>query len=308
MTYQAIANAGRRGRLVYDAERIRLYAANRTTQLIERYAFSSGTWSALTSVSAVAAQDVDLAPGGKSLVVATSGILGDLDLDAATPSVVQRATNPDPFCGGYFAQVAAANSGKVLVVFKLAQCSGFHSSYLYDLQDHSLKTSTMLYEGLAGVGADGSRIFTGSNGVSPAQPVYVYDALAASSTSSSALYNLTDVSVSGDASRVVLQRTDVYTRALVLTGHLPANGGALAARDATKAFVYRDDGTAGARLEVYDLTATPGTGALYPLLTTVSLADLPNTSTGLTVQLVGTPDDGAVFVSGNKNLLVVPVK
>lgn len=307
LAYRAISAPSTRGRLVYDGERETLYAVNRTDQSIERYARSGGAWSALDPLVVPSVRDVDLSPDGRTLLVAAAGSLGEVDLTAAPPTVVQRASNPDPFCGGYFAQLAVPNSGKALVVFKLGSCSGFSRSYLYDLRSHALAQTTMLYNGIAAASADGSRIYMGSNGVSPAPEVYVFNALDNSTVRGPVNYNLSAVSVSGNASRVILQGVDVYSRSLSLTGHLPPGGGAAASRDSSRAFVYRDDGTAGPRIEIYDLNGALTTGALYPLAKTVALADSPNTAVGRRVELASTPDGSAVFVSGDARILVVPV-
>jgi hypothetical protein len=307
LAYQAIPAPSTRGRLVYDAERATVYAVNTIDQSIERYALSASTWSALSPIVVPDVRDVDLAPDGRSLLVAAKNSLGDIDLGAATPSVVQRAANPDPFCGGFFAQLAVANSGTVFVVFKLGACSGFSDSYLYDLRTQALTRSTFLYNGIAAASADGSRVYMGSNGLSPEPEVFIFNALNDTAVTGTPRANLFAVSVSGDASRVILQGADVYSRSLSLTGHVAFGGGALASRDATRAFVYRDDGSAGPRLEVYDLNGALQAGALYPVAKTVALPDSPNVAAGQSVQLASTPDDAAVFVSGNARLLVVPV-
>ena len=314
LSYQAVNAPSTRGRLVYDAERETLYAVNETDQSIERYARSGNTWSALSPIVVPSVRDVDFSPDGRLLLVAAADSLGEIDLTTATPSLVQRATNPDPFCGGHFAQLAVPNSGKVFVVFKLAGCSGYSQSYFYDLRTHALTQTEFLYNGIAVASADGSRIYMGSNGLSPLPEVFIFNALNNAIVTGPVNYNLAAASVSGDASRVLLRGadgilpgTDVYSRALSLTGHLPAGGGALASRDSSRAFVYRDDGTAGPRLEVFDLNGALTAGALYPLAKTVALADSPNTAADQSVRLVSTADDSAVFVSGAARILVAPV-
>ena len=87
-------------------------------------------------------------------------------------------------------------------------------------------------------------------------------------------------------------------------------GVTLASRDSTRAYVYRDDSTGGGpRLDIYNLNGSLQSGAVYPLLKSVSLADFPNTSTGTynAIAMAETPDGNTVFVSGNSKILVVPV-
>jgi hypothetical protein len=119
--------------------------------------------------------------------------------------------------------------------------------------------------------------------------------------------NLTAVSVSGDASRVILENSYVYDRSLVLTGNISSFGVTLASRDSSRAFTYVEE-AAGARLEVYDLNAPLQSGAVYRLLRTVVLPDAAN-GTGYPYRVVMTSslDDSTVFISGDRKLLVVPV-
>jgi len=201
-----------------------------------------------------------------------------------------------------------------MIISNYMYCSGFSNSYLFDALNPGggLVTKPFFYGGIVAGSADGSKLYAGSDGVSPAQPVTTFDALTDTTADSANVdYNLAAVSVSGDASRVILQNTDVYSGALVITGHLPVGSGgvALASRDSTKAFVYRDDG-ASPRIEVYDLTLPLQTGGLYQLTKTVSLPDSPNAAAGdyQTITLAQTPDSATVFVSGDSRILVVPVQ
>jgi hypothetical protein len=100
----------------------------------------------------------------------------------------------------------------------------------------------------------------------------------------------------------------VYSRDLTITGNVPPSGVVLASRDSSRAFVYVED-TAGQRLDIYNLNGPLQTGALYPLLGTIALPDSANTGPGphAPVTMTSSLDDGAVFISGDGKLLVVPV-
>ena len=301
---------GPRSRLIYDAERQALYAANRADQQVEEYRFESDVWRAVAPSVVPELTDIALLPDGGSLIALTKGAISEIELDTRPWAALARAGNPDPFCGGYFDQVVMGNAGKAFIVFNLAECSGFTPSYLYDVVNHSLAATPYfegyLYQGLVGASADGSRIYAGSNGVSPAQPVKIFDPATDSISDSAVNFNLSAVSVSADASRIVLQNTSVYGRELSLTGFIPSGGVALAAHDASKMFVYRDDGAP--RIDIHDLDGTLEPGAFYPILKTVELPEVPSDVGGLgSIVLAATPGDDVVFVSGDDRIVIVRV-
>ena len=308
ITYQAIDAPSPRTRIVYDAERQAIYGVNRLDQQIEHFVYVSSTWSKLSPHVIPQLTDIAMVPNGRSLIVLDRDAINEISLTDGLFAPVKRAGNPDPFCGGFFHQAAAADNGKIYVVFDLSECSGFTSSYLYDVLDRSLSTHSLLYNGLIGASGDGSRIYAGSNGVSPAQTVEIFVSLSNTTVSSTTDFNLTAVSASGDASRVILENRYVYSRSLTLIGNVPLHGVALTSRDSSRAFVYVVDAM-GARLEVYDLNGPLQSGALYPLLKTVMLPDSANSPSGFhaPVTMTSSLDDGVVFVSGDSKLLVVPV-
>lgn len=305
--YQTIDAPSTRDRLIYDAARQTIYAVNRIDQQIERFVFASGQWSAADPVVIPLLTDATLTPDGQTLVVLEHDSISDVAL-ASGFSLVQRATNPDPFCGGFFDHAAAGSNGKVFIVFDLGECSGFSTSYTYDVTSHALNTVTSLFDGIVGASADGTRIYAGSNGISPPEGVTIYNAQSSTITTSAIDVNLTSISVSGDASKVILQDASVYSRSLTLLGNLPPGGVALASRDSSKAFIYRDD-PPGPRLTVYDLNGQLQAGAMFPLLHTILLPDSPNAINGAAgpVSMTSNPDDSSVFISGDRRVLVVPV-
>jgi cysteine-rich repeat protein len=306
--YQAVDAPSDRTRIIYDAERQAIYAANRLDQQVERFVYSGGAWSALPPRVMPQLTDVALAPNGRALMAIDRDAINEISLTDNLFAPVRRVDNPDPFCGGFFDQAVPANHGKFFVVFNLAQCSGSTSAYLYDMRTHLLSPTTSLYNGLAAASADGSRIYAGSNGLSPEPGVSIFNSLSNTTSGSIAFMNLYAVSVSGDASRVVLQNRLVYSRSLTLLGNVPNRGPVLASRDSSRAFIYAEDGE-GARLEVYDLNGPLQAGALFPLLKTVMLPDAANGAGGFhpPVAMTSSPDDSVVFVSGDSKLLVVPV-
>lgn len=104
-----------------------------------------------------------------------------------------------------------------------------------------MTTSTSLFNGKAAASGDGTRIYAGGNGLSPPDDVVIYNPQSNTFSGTSVSVNLFAISVSGDASRVILQSTSVYSRSLTLLGNLAPNDVALASRDSSRAYVYRDE-------------------------------------------------------------------
>jgi hypothetical protein len=313
MSPHVISAPSPRDRLVYDAERNTLYAVNPIDQQIERFHYSANSWTALQPYVLPELTDIGLAPNGRSLIVLSDGAIHDIQLNVPPPFVaVERALNPDSFCGQYLSNMAITNDGKALIASHYASCSGSSYSYLYNILNYSVTAGPYpqghLYNGILGGSLDGSRIYMGENGLSPAQPVNIFNSLTGTITSGPVNYNLSAVTVSANASRVILQQKEVYSRSLSLTGHLPAGGVTLASRDSSKAFVYRDDG-GQPRIVVHDLNGQLLPGAIYPTLKTVNLPASPNAAGGTyyDISMAATPDDATVFVSGNSNIIVMPV-
>jgi hypothetical protein len=307
--YQAIDAPSPRTRLVYDPERQAIYAANRFDQQIERFAFGNGMWSALPPLTVANLTDLALTLDHSSLIVVVRQEIDEIALTGGTFTPEKRATNPDPFCGAFFDQAAVTSNGKIFLVRNLAGCSGSVNSYFYGVQSHELTSSVSLFDGIAGASADGSRIYAGESNLSPAQLVIVYNPASDTFATSLVIADLRAVSVSGDASRVVLEDEQVYGRSLTLLGNLPGGGVVLVSRDASRAFVYREDGLVP-RIDIYDLNGELQTDMRYPLLKTVMLPDSPDSFGGIhpRVAMTSTPDDSVVFLSGDRRLLVVPVR
>jgi cysteine-rich repeat protein len=306
--YQAISAPSRRTRILFDAERGAIYGVNRIDQEIEHFAYADGSWSVRPPHVVPLLMDVAFAPDGRSLVVIDRRAVNEMSLvDGLFVPLQRAALRNNPSCGEHLTQSIAANNGKFLLVSDLSGCSGFSSTFLYDMRDRSLVHYLGLYNGMAGGSGDGSRIYTGSSSLSN-ESILMFDSLSSTSSPSVENFDLRSISISGDASRVIVNDYSVYSRSLRRTGGLPQRGVALASRDSNRAFLYVED-TAGPRLEIYDLNGPLQAGALYPLLRTVVLPDSANGlgSFHFPVVMTSSLDDGAVFVSGDSKLLVIPV-
>jgi hypothetical protein len=102
-------------------------------QDIEHFVYAGGTWSTHTRHVIPQLTDIAMAPHGRSLIALTRDSINEISLLDGMFMPVPHADNPDPFCGGFFDHLAAADNGKFFVVFDLTGCSGFTPTYLYDM-------------------------------------------------------------------------------------------------------------------------------------------------------------------------------
>jgi cysteine-rich repeat protein len=311
LTYHAIDAPSRRERIVYDAERQTIYGVNQLDQQIEPFVYADGNWSTPPPWSVPLLRDIALTPDGRSLIAIDRDAINEIPLTSGVSPPIQRAHYPgDRSCGKEFSHSAATDSGTILVTSRLRDCTGYATAHLYDTLDHSLRAVAESYNGHLAGSADGSRIYLGGNGLSPAPSLVVFDSLSGTAFSSTYHVNINYMTVSGDASRMIEANSYVYDRSLTFLGKITFNGIALASRDSRRAFMYVLDNAGGAHLEIYDLTAPLDESGFYPRIRTMMLPDTANaTGESIFAQLAMTTslDDRVVFISGDRKLLVVPV-
>jgi len=301
----SIASPARRQKLVYDAERARLFAVNRDESSVEVYQLQAGAWITKNSLIVPKLTDISLFLDGSKLLMLSEKAIYTVNLAATNLQPVLAASMTDDWCGIYMDQVEASNNGNFLIVQKYAGCSGYTESATFSPKTNQLTRSNFsVYNGLMDSTIDGSRIYIGGNGLSPAPQVFIYKSLDDSFTGAPVSYNLNDISVGGETSRVILQSTEVYSSSLVLLGSIP-QGASVVSRDSSKAYVYRDDDSKP-RLEIYNLNGALGAGAVFPLVKTINLDPiLSNSSYYFQVKMAETPDGKSLFISGDLRIAVV---
>jgi len=309
-TYQAIASAGVRLRIVYDAERQALYAMNSYDQQIEHFVYDGGSWAMRPPHVVPRLSEIALAPDGRSLIVLDRVTINAMSLTDGRFVAVPRVAFPRvPTDCEWFSQATVANDGEILVHTRQGDTTPEYSScmtYFYNVLDHSLRSVERFAGGLSSATGDGSRIYAGGESGGPYR---VYDMLTATSSASDNTGGaFRPASASRDGSRVLVGYS-VFDHALHWFGDLPfhSQDAVLVSQDARRGYGYFDD-DAGGHIEVYDLTVEIESGGVYPLINTITTADRANQYAHHTIRMIGSPDDTTLFILGETRLLVVPVQ
>jgi hypothetical protein len=253
--------------------------------------------------------DIDLEPGGRSLLVADRLELDEMSLTDG--SFTPRLTLSG-ICN-LFQGISTIGNGKVFINTTLSG-SGVCPAYFFDLRDQSLVVAGQLFaNGYAAVSGDGNHLYADVHRHDSPPQFLLYDATTDTQTSLtiSSLLQQT-LAVSGDASRVILSGINVFDAALHLTGSVPGQfatpSNTAVAYNGSRAFLYAQDAAGGGpRVEIYDLNGALQAGAQYPRTAIIALADAANLSADSPVTMIVSPDDRAVVISGDTHLLIVPV-
>ena len=308
-TYQAIASAGPRTRIVYDAERQAIYGVNPYDQQIDHFVYESGSWAARPPLIIPRVTDAAMATDGRALIVLDRVTINDMSLtDGRFVAVPRAAFPPSPSDCELFSQATVANDGEVLVHTRISDAVPEYwscTAYFYNMLDHSLRSIESFDGGLSGATGDGSRIYAGGE---TGGEYRVYDMLTATgSVSDNTGGAFRPVSASREGSRVLVGNS-VFDRSLHWFGDLPfhSQDAVLVSQDARRAYGYFDD-DAGGHIEVYDLTVDIESGGVYPMINAITTADKANRFPHHTIRMIGSPDDSTLFIIGETMLLVVPV-
>jgi hypothetical protein len=111
------------------------------------------------------------------------------------------------------------------------------------------------------------------------------------------------------ATRIIINRTQVYDGAYLLLGTLPSTTQAVVLRpDGTRAYTFDQSG----RLRTFDLTATSAGGVFPEIGAGLTLAGDPGRDrkaiySDALVEMAITPDGRTVFIAGSKAVVVQPV-
>lgn len=300
-------SAGTKTRVVFDDERRAVYVVNRGTLTLERYLFDSGTatWVS-SSLSLPQLQDAGLSTDGTQLVAVSDGAVRVLDPSSLTQT--QQIAFGTTTSSVHLRQITFANNGKALLATGIYG-SGFTPLYLYDMLETTVTPiqASSYFAGTAnfaplGGSSDGARIVFGDSGVSPAQPVRYYNASTGTLIVTGTARNVSRVVLDRDATRVVLNQTEVFDSNLAYLGSLPSTTGAVVlSPNGTIAYTY--DGLSG-QIRKFDLNGALVAG-IYP---EVGIATVPvGAPISTAYPVMGISRDGnTLVVAGDQKVVIMP--
>jgi hypothetical protein len=235
-----------------------------------------------------------------------------IHLNANDLSVVAE---PPPFNLNTFANFATASNGKIAMFSDVTFNCGA-TLVLYDPRKRVFtQPGFSACRGNLGISGDGSRaVLLNQFPEFSTDDVQTIN-LDSGATTPTGLHLLTGKPpmLSRDGSKMVLDRTQVRDGDFNLLGNLPATTDAVVlSPDGTRAYAYDHSG----KFITYDLTAAPVADIYPPLGSPVTLAGDPGpTTTGSAplfsdeiVMMTITPDGSAVFIVGNKGIVVQPTQ
>jgi hypothetical protein len=295
--------------IVYDAERAALGVSvhfNDGGTALLRYSFVNGVWQAPDQKSLFNNFGVTLTGDGTEWIAGVNNSV--VHLSAADLSTV--AEGP-PLGLQYPANFATASNGKI-VFFSDVTFSCGATLVFYDARKRVFtQPGFAACRGNLGMSGDGSRAILLNQ-----FPEFSTDDVLTLNTDSgvatpSGIHMFTGKppALSRDGSRMVLDRTQVRDGSFNALGNLPSTtDGVVLSPDGTRAYAYDHSG----KFITYDLTAPTVVGVFPPLGSPVTLVGDPgpmSTTPAFSDEIVMmtiTPDGKAVFIAGDKAIIVQP--
>ena len=307
LTYQAFDLPSLPSRLVYDAERRALYVAEPRDQQLLHFVHANGGWSSQPPHLVTKLTDIVMAPDGRSLLVLDTSALSAMSLTDGAFSMTPLMQRPSWSCD-LLVQLHVAGNGKVFLM--LADSRGPYGclDLSYDLRTRSTDTTIAFFDAPTGAtSGDGDRVYLRDSTFDDYFLIYDATADRTERTQLGEQY-LLSLSISDNASRLIVNDADVYDRSLRRLGRFPSRDvtSSAVSRDASRAFVYAQD-PPGPRLEVYDLNGELQPQGIYPLIATYTLPD-PHAANRHELTMTVAPDGATVFIAGTRKLIVVPVQ
>ncbi|HEY5808173.1 MAG TPA: IPT/TIG domain-containing protein [Povalibacter sp.] len=288
--------------LFYDAQHGALIAASDAGGgEVLRYPYTAGAWGTATTQPIANLRDVALSTEGSSLVSISSSQLFPLDPVTLTPGA---AVDPPSLASGVtLKNIAFTNLNSAVITTS----NGATQSNLYGYVTRTgvlSQLSAVLVSATPGAAGNGSFIafIQGDPATTSTLSVFTLDASSANIAPSTIGLNQNSVAPIFDrnATRLILNGTNVYDPSFALFGKLPTTTLAVAMRpDGKRAYTY--DSAAGALLR-FDISATKSGEAYVQLGDAVPLVAAP----GANVKMAISPDGNTLFLAGATQIVVQP--
>ena len=301
--------------LVYDAERAALavstwYNYTGRTNFIHYRSTPTG-WATPTHNELFNNFGAALTADGKEWILGSNKDVVHVDADDL--STVRSLLSFVPPSGtSYPVNFSVANDGTIAMIGDQSYGCGA-SIGLYDPRKLRFRTSTYFpcQANLAASG-DGSRLIVTTPYFTSGGDNQVMSLDAATgAVTNTGIVPSADVIPALDrrGTRIVIDRTRVYSGGYVLLGTLPSSTLAVVLRpDGSRAYTYDRSG----RLRTFDLTAVPAGGAFPEIGSGITLAGDPGSEvesvfSSAVVEMAMTPDGRTVFIAGSLAVVVQPV-
>lgn len=325
--YRAVVTEGHKGGIVFDPERQSIYTVNKTLHAVMRFAYNGSAWD-VTSAPVPAADEVALAPDGKSLVVtATSGNVLLLD----PSSLATQGTYSTGAIAGYefnsLPLLAVTNNGKAF--FQGSTWSAGMPYFDLVTRQFGAVTSDRNYSFYDGpwysVSGDGSRLLVVQSAAMTPSPgmLYMNSSDEVTKLNPAGLTFWYDAAQSLHGERFVEGTYKVWDRDFNLIGNLVLPDTTYYGRtpvvspDGTRVYVLAHSSGSGtgsgtSRVYVFDSSTRMVTTTNLPVL---GYFDVDNYSTcnpndyGCNPSALGTisPDGKTLFFLGSAALVVAPI-
>lgn len=300
-------------RLVYDAERQTLLIArttSTTTDEIDNFPYASGVWNSGTTSAISGLADIALTANGQSILSLSQTDMSLLDPVTLTTS---STTSPPALPSGDFYKSLAVTNNNYATVTSGYAGSTATPMYLYSIDKATFTQPTgtpghpqgtpTLNNSTPGTSADGSLVVLAQGYVGASNSV-IYKFNPATMLFDAVVPTINQYAVlpalNRDATRIILNGTNVYDGSFNFLGTLPSTTLAVAiSPDGTRAYTYDSVAT---QVLSFDLTVNAAGGAFPQVGTGTTLAGDP----GAGVQMVISPDGGDLFLAGTTQIVVQP--
>ncbi len=311
-TSQELLAPGTRNTMVYDNERNRVYAYNKTLAQIEVFSLRQGQWVLSHTTSFAEVTDLALTKDGQQLLAAVDAQLWSIDITKDNLPATMLLDRGDGFsCKLYFKNIATLNDNKVALAMTYTNCSGFTSAIVYDLAQRKEFGSYLAYNSSVAASGDGSRLLISQNGVSPEQEIQLIDTLDYKKLPTSAFGNVSFLDMNQDGSKIIAGENQLYDGQLNRLGTLGRNYESFNydRLSQSRAVSWRLQFNARAPYEpqLKELDISGQANGDYPVARTIDFSDISEDMSWPNVQFEITPDDQVFILSVPGKMIFRPI-